>query len=339
MSIELFLGFVMVVSLAVYSLTAGADFGGGVWDLLASGPRAQAQRDLIKRVIAPIWEANHVWLIVVVVVMFVAFPKAYATISTFLHIPLTLMLVGIVLRGSAFVFRSYDDTSDEAQRRWSRIFSIASAVTPVMLGMTLAAVASGSIPTNALKTPGKLDFFSVYMAPWLGLFPLAVGGFILTIFAYVAAVYLTLETDDDALREDFRKKAIRSGIGVGVFAWLCLGLAFRDAPLLANGLRKQWWSIPFQLIIATISIGALIALFQRKYKMARVLAVFQVGGIVMGWGLAQVPYVVVPALTLKQAAAPASVLWPVAITLVLGSCLLLPSFWYLYSIFQHKQSH
>ena len=145
LTLEFCIACVMLISLIIYMLTGGADFGGGIWDLFATGRRAKAQRSLIAHAIAPIWEANHVWLIVIVVLLFVAFPVAFAAISTALHVPLTLMLIGIVLRGTAFVFRTYDIQSDTIHRRWSRLFAIASAITPVMLGITLGAVASGAI--------------------------------------------------------------------------------------------------------------------------------------------------------------------------------------------------
>jgi cytochrome d ubiquinol oxidase subunit II len=131
----------MVVALNAYVLTGGADFGGGVWDLFARGPRRAAQRALIANQIGPIWEANHVWLILVVVMLFTAFPAAFATLGTVLHIPLTLMLVGIVLRGSSFVFRSYGGRDDASQRRWGSIFAVASLVTPLLLGVIVAAAA------------------------------------------------------------------------------------------------------------------------------------------------------------------------------------------------------
>jgi cytochrome d ubiquinol oxidase subunit II len=108
----------IVVALTIYALTGGADFGGGVWDLLARGPRARAQRRLIADALAPIWEANHVWLIAVIVILFTAFPPAFGAIATALHIPLTAMLVGIVLRGSAFTFRSYHRPDDHVAERW-----------------------------------------------------------------------------------------------------------------------------------------------------------------------------------------------------------------------------
>src|SRR6476469_7098960 len=126
---------IIVVALNAYVLFGGADFGGGVWDLLASGSRRDKQRTLVSHAIGPIWEANHVWLIVVVVMLFVCFPPAFAAFGTILHIPLTLMLVGIVLRGSAFIFRSYSLGPRSEQRGWGRVFAVSSLITPVVLGM------------------------------------------------------------------------------------------------------------------------------------------------------------------------------------------------------------
>src|SRR5947208_13796055 len=122
MSLAVALAAVILAALTLYALFGGADYGGGVWDLLARGPRAKAQRDLIAHAIGPVWEANHVWLILVIVVLFTAFPGAFFVVMTRLHLPITLMLIGIVLRGSAFTFRNYD-TSPGADRRWNHRFS------------------------------------------------------------------------------------------------------------------------------------------------------------------------------------------------------------------------
>ena len=132
-SLDVFIAGSIVVALNLYMLMGGADYGGGVWDLLASGPRARRQRDLIAKAIGPVWEANHVWLILAITVMFTAFPLAFTTITTFLHLPLLLMLVGLVFRGSAFSFRSYD--SERSHTTWGLVFSISSLLTPILRGL------------------------------------------------------------------------------------------------------------------------------------------------------------------------------------------------------------
>ena len=330
LTLELCIAGVMLISLIIYMLTGGADFGGGIWDLFATGPRAKAQRSLITQAIAPIWEANHVWLIVIVVLLFVAFPVAFAAISTALHIPLTLMLIGIVLRGSAFVFRTYDDQSDTTHRRWSRVFAIASAITPIMLGITLGAVASGTIQVDIESGQVDTDFISAWFAP----FPFAIGFFTLTLCALLAAVYLTLETDDTALQEDFRRRALIAAVSVGVMAGLSFILSANGAPTIRRGLGNAPWSIPFQILTGAVALWAIWTLWNRQFRLARILVPIQVTLIVFGWGLAQYPYLVTPDLTFSNAAAPDTVLRPLLIVLIAGGVLLVPAFWYLYTVFK-----
>ena len=330
LTLELCIAGVMLISLIIYMLTGGADFGGGVWDLFATGPRAKAQRSLITQAIAPIWEANHVWLIVIVVLLFVAFPVAFAAMSTALHIPLTLMLIGIVLRGSAFVFRTYDDQSDTTHRRWSRVFAIGSVITPVMLGITLGAVASGTIHVDVESGAVKTDFISAWFAP----FPFAIGFFTLTLCALLAAVYLTLETDDTALREDFRRRALIAAVSVGAMAGLSFILSAEGAPAIRRGLGNAPWSIPFHILTGAVALWAIWTLWNRQFRLARILVPIQVTLIVFGWGLAQYPYLVTPDLTFSNTAAPDAVLRPILIVLGVGGVLLVPAFWYLYAVFK-----
>src|ERR1039457_2113676 len=135
----------LLLSLILYALMGGADFGGGMWDLLAVGPRAARQRRAIAEAIGPIWEANHVWLILVVVLLFTGFPRGFTVMMTALNIPVTAMLIGIVLRGSAFIFRKYDNQSDAVQRRWSALFGSACFFTPFFQGVIIGALATGQI--------------------------------------------------------------------------------------------------------------------------------------------------------------------------------------------------
>jgi len=328
MPLALCLAGVLMVCLTLYALGAGADFGGGVWDMLARGPRAKAQRDTIAHAIGPIWESNHIWLILVVVVLFVAFPVAFAALATALHVPLTLMLVGIVLRGSAFVFRGYGGQDDAMQLRWGRIFAMASVVTPVLLGACAGAVASGKIRVRDGRV--VTDFVSEWLAP----FPLAIGLFTLTLFAFLAAVYLTLETEDLALREDFRARALVAAVAVGAIAWVSFLLAGTGAPAIRKGLAREWWSLPFHLVTGLVSVSAMAALWTRRYPLARALAMIQVTLILWGWGLAQFPYLIGPDLSFEAAAAPDSVLRPLLIALAAGAVPTLPALAYLLRVFK-----
>lgn len=322
---------VILVALMVYMITGGADFGGGFWDLFASGPRADAQRTLIAKAIGPVWEANHVWLIVVIVLLFVCFPTGFAAIATALHIPLTLMLFGIVLRGAAFIFRTYDAHDDRIQQRWGRLFAMASILSPVMLGVCAGTVASGAIRLEPGAGTLVTGFFS-----WLGLFPFLVGGLTLALGAFLAAVYLANEATDGGLQEDFRLRALLSAAGVGVMAGLALLVAHSEAPRLAVGLAGHGWSLGFQLVTGAAAVGAIASLWLRRFRLARLMAVTQTGLILLGWGVIQLPFLIVPDLTFAQAAAPEGVLRTTLKILAAGSVLLIPSFWYLYAVFKRS---
>jgi cytochrome bd ubiquinol oxidase subunit II len=328
MALEHWLAGAILVSLIAYVLGAGADFGGGVWDLLAFGPRARQQRTLIAHAIGPIWEANHVWLILVVVLLFVCFPAGFAAISTALHVPLTLMLVGIVLRGSAFTFRSYGRVSDTTQERWGRVFAIASLLTPITLGACVGAIASGAIRLRHGQVAA--GFFETWLAP----FPTLIGLLAVALFAFLAAVYLTLETDDPDLRDDFRRRALAAGFVLGALAFAALAMTRRAAPLLYTGLVARGTSLLFHAATGTSAVGALAALWRRHYGVARALAIAQVSLVLWGWGWAQFPYLIPPDLTFTAGAAPPAVLKVVLLALVAGGALLVPSLVYLFRVFK-----
>ena len=320
---------VIGIALNAYVLTGGADFGGGVWDLFATGPRRDRQRALIAESIAPIWEANHVWLIVVVVVLFTAFPPAFAMLGTVLHIPLTIVLVGIVLRGSAFVFRSY---GARGRARWGTAFAAASIVTPLLLGIIVGAIATGRVADAAARI-GSGTFVAVFVAPWTAAFPVVVGLFALALFAFLAATYLTVDADEDRLREDFRARALVAAALVFVCAAAALLLAHAAAPRVAMGVVG---GLVTQAATAIAAVTAIVALWRRMFRVARIAAAAQVSLILWGWLLAQYPYIVPPALSIRNAAAPAVTLRLLAIGLVAGAAVLLPSLRYLLRTFKGR---
>ena len=324
-----FVAAILALSLNAYVLFGGADFGGGVWDLLASGPRRSRQREVIAHALGPIWEANHVWLILAIVLTFTCFPVVYARLGTLLHIPLTLMLVGIVLRGSAFTFRTYDSQHDAAQRRWGRIFASASVITPVLLGVSIGAVASGRLGRETTGT-----FVQQYVEPWLTPFAFSVGLLTLVLFAFLAAVFLTLETRDPQLCDDFRRRALACGVAVFFASALVLVLSRREAPLVMEGLLGSPWAIPLHLATGVTAIMVLAALWHRRFRLARIGVGLQVSLIFWGWPLAQYPLLLPPDLTIARGAAPDTTLRLVLIILGVGSIVLLPSLWYLFQIFK-----
>jgi cytochrome d ubiquinol oxidase subunit II len=332
---------IMVLALNAYVLTGGADFGGGVWDLLATGPRRDAQRALIAQQIGPIWEANHVWLIFVIVILFTAFPAAFATLSIVLHIPLTAMLIGIVLRGSSFVFRSYGARDDATQHRWGRVFSVASTVTPVVLGMIVGAVASGAVGEAAAALPprasGAIDgapptFTAIFVAPWLSPFTLAMGALALAMFAFLAAAYLALAAGDRELCEDFRRRGLAAAAGMFVAAFGGLVVAQFGPEHVVDTLLAQS-ALAFQAATALAALTAIWALWTRRWAVARIAAAAQVSLILWGWVIVQYPFVIPPSMTLRAAAAPRVTLLLLLYAVLAGSAILLPALAYLYRTF------
>lgn len=324
----------MVVALNAYALTGGADFGGGVWDLLATSPRRDAQRAQIAESLAPIWEANHVWLIVVVVVLFTAFPTAFQQIVIVLHIPLTIMLVGIVLRGSAFVFRAYGARTTAQRDRWGSIFAVASVVTPFVLGMAIGALATGDVGAAARHVDGgSIAFADVFVSPWLGIFPVTTGLFALALFAFLAAVYLAYGATDDDLREVFRRRALVSAGVVLVLAIATLVISYREAPRVARGIAGSVWAVPLHVLTGVAAVIALAALVRRAYGAARIAAAAQVTFILWGWVLAQYPFIVPETTTIRDAAAPRETLSLLFIGLAVGTLILAPALRYLFRLF------
>jgi cytochrome d ubiquinol oxidase subunit II len=319
------LALALVLALTTYALLGGADYGGGLWDLLASGPTADRQRATIAHAIGPVWEANHVWLIVAVVIAFSGFPRAFAAIGTYLHIPLLLVMAGIVLRGSAFVFRAYGSENPQHERIWGRVFAGASTITPLFLGIVVGALTEGRLPAT---TAGS--FAAVFIEPWLTPFSVAVGVFALMLFGYLAAVYLTLEAGDAEERGAFRGRAILSGIVTGLLAATVLLLS---GPDIRQTLTASSWAIPLHLATGISAVAAFVCLASRRFQLARVAAAAQVTLILWGWALAQFPYAIRPHLTLEASAAPANVRILLLQVLGAGALLLVPSLLYLFKLF------
>ena len=326
---------VIVVALNAYVLFAGADFGGGVWDLFASGPRREQQRELVSDAIGPIWEANHVWLIVVVVMLFVCFPPAFAAFGTILHVPLSVMLVGIVLRGSAFVFRAYSYGPRSEQRRWGRVFAISSLITPIVLGMCVGAVVSGEIGA-ALGSVGRASFVDTYVRPWLHGFSIAVGLMTLTLFSFLAAVYLTVEAAHDMeLQEDFRRRALTSAGASMVAALIALIVGATTSGVMARFV-SSWWTLAVLAASTLASVIAVVCLLRRRYQLARIAAGGWVTLVLWGWALAQFPAMIPPNLTIDEAAAPRTTIVAALVVLVGGAVVLIPSLWYLLRVFKGR---
>lgn len=337
MSPETLVAALGVVALIAYAVLGGADFGGGIWDLFATGPRRAEQREAIAHAMGPVWEANHVWLIFVIVIIFSAFPRAYEQLSIALFVPFHLVLLGIILRGAAFVFRAYSpqsvrathagDAAGAAQggaRRWGAVFGIASVITPVLLGMCLGGVSSGAVAPAGSAAAG--------VPAWLAPVSLLIGALALALCAYLAAVFLANETSGP-LRDDFRSRALLAGTVVVVLSAAALPLVRAQAPHLWQGLIGG----PATPVVAVGVSAALLSgwwLRGRRYRLARISSVVQIACLLAGWAIAQSPYIIYPGLTLADAAAPRSTLLFILWSTPAGMALLLPSLWLLFRVFK-----
>jgi cytochrome d ubiquinol oxidase subunit II len=317
MNLATLMALVMFASLIAYAVLAGADFGAGIWDLLSRGQRRAAHRAALAKAIGPVWEANHVWLIFVVVLLFTCFPAAYAQASVALFWPLHAVLLGIVLRGAAYVFRAYAAGTDASRDAWGHVFGASSALTPILLGMCLGALSTG-------------DPYQ-----WWEPFPVATGVLTLLICAYLAAVYLAWESHEPVLRDDFRRRALAIWWVAGAASMVVLVLARSEAAHLWAGLTS-WPAILFIAAGSALAPISFAALRDNRFDLARYACVAQIVALLAGWAAAQWPYLIYPDVTVANAAAPASTLSLTAWTLPFGLGALFPALWFLFRVFKTR---
>lgn len=303
-----------LAAVALYAVFGGADFGGGVWDLLATGPRRNAQRAAISDAIGPVWESNHVWLIFAWVVGFTCFPPAYADVATNLNAPLTFALAGIVLRGAAFVFRNYASDAKTLARGWTAVFGASSIIAPFFLGDAVGALATGRYA-------------------WTSPLALAVGLFAVGLCAQVAAVFLLRETSDPPLLADFRRRAIRATVAVWILGLVPILVARASEPGLLRELSGPA-SIAAIVCAMLLGIGVLFAVATRRDVLARAFAGAEVLAVLGGWFGAQAPALVPGRWTVASAASPPATLDAFLVAAAGGAVVLIPSLWLLFAVFK-----
>lgn len=330
MTIALIALCVLWLALIAYAVLGGADFGAGIWDLFAVGGQRQRQRQLINQALGPVWEANHVWLIFLIVGLFTVFPAAFAELTIALFVPLTIALIGIVLRGAAFIFRTYElDSSSRSAEIWSRIFSITSLITPFFLGAAAAAVASGQLVAPGGTVQANLG------SAWLSPFALTIGAMAVALCASLAATYLTQEAqqqNEADLADIYRVRALIVGGITAVLGGLGLLLSPSAAPQLWQGMFAR--ALP--IVIATMLIGLATAalLYWRRYRLARLMIILETAFLLGSWGLSQYPYLIPPHTTIANSANDSSVIFALLISIAVGMALLLPSLYYLFAVFK-----
>ena len=291
---------VMFAALAAYALFGGADFGGGIWDLLAGGTRrGAAPRDLIDEAITPVWEANHVWLIFVLVLLWTGFPPAFAAIMTALFVPFSLSLLGIFLRGVGFAFR-HTAQQLRIQQFTGAMFAASSLITPFFLGTVIGAVATGQVPAHPTGN---------VLSAWTSPTALLTGALFVAASAYISAVFLILEakqrTRQDLVRY-FSKRATAAGILTGLLAGITFAELSRSAPHVYAGLTGR--ALPLVAISIAAGITVLGMIWLRWYRGLRPAAAIAVVTVVWGWGLAQYPQLLPGSLSLAAGSAPPAAL-------------------------------
>jgi len=318
---------ILWLSLTAYAVLAGADFGGGVWDLFASGPRAVDQRSSVAEAMGPVWEANHVWLIFMITGLFTAFPITFGALGLALYLPFTIATVGIVLRGASFAFRAHGRDAVGPLSPWGAVFGVASLVTPFFLGTAAAAVATGSIhaPAGQLVT----DFLEGWTTP----LAVVIGLFAVSICAYLAATYLMVENENHpALLADFRRRAIAAAIVSGLLALLSIAISTIEGAQLLGSLTGR--GLPLFVLALLNGPLALWAVWRSRPRIARVAVVAQVVLVLWAWAVGQWPYLVPPDLTISGTAAPSATLTAMLVVIVIGGLILVPSLWLLFRVFK-----
>jgi cytochrome d ubiquinol oxidase subunit II len=319
--------FTMGAGVVAYALTGGADYGGGIWHLFARGPRAKEQQRLVEHAIAPIWEANHVWIIFVIVLLFTAFPKAFAVVSTALHVPIAIALAGIVLRGSAFVFHAYDPRARASSGPWAVVFGVSSLLVPLALGDVLGALSTGEIRWDGSRVT------SGFTSGWPSAFAIATGVFAVALFALLAAVYLSAEAEG-SLAEDFRRRALVMEAVAGTVALAVFVLAQGGAPELYERLSSSSWTLPVQFATAGAAVSTVTLVHRRRFRAARLTVALQVALVIIGWGLAMDGAIVMPDVTVDNAGAVPEVVRVLFVVLGAGAMLLAPALYYMFRVFK-----
>ena len=324
MSLAEFPLILILAGLVAYAVLGGADFGAGFW-MLPGGGLTQRVRDHAHRAMGPVWEANHVWLIFVLVICWTGYPTAFASIMSTLTVPFFVAAIGIILRGSTYVLRSAAGTTRMGAAA-DLVFAAASILTPFMLGAAAGGIASGRVPVG--NAAGDL------VTSWLNPTSAMIGAIAVVTGAYLAAVYLAADArriGDLELEEAFRRRALGAAVAAGAIALGALPVIRDDAPQLYDGLTHGGGlaCVIASAVAGLVTIGLVWA---RRFGLSRVTAAAAVAAIIAGWALAQRPYILPPNLTVDEAAAPHATLVVIVVAAVIAAVLLLPSLSLLYGL-------
>jgi len=322
-------GAILLASVTLYAVLGGADFGAGLWDLLAgTTARGRAPRGLIEESITPVWEANHVWLVFDLVIFWTAFPHAFAAVMTTLALPLWLAVCGIVLRGAGFAFRK-EITRLSQQRAAGAAFAFSSLLTPFFMGTVVGAIAAAAVPANASHAS---------LAAWTSPAALMTGFLFVAACGYLAAVYLVVEAarrGDQNMQAYFTRRAQAAAIVAGA---LSLAALFElQHPDLAFFNRLTGRALPLVVLAGACGLAVLALLTAGRTKGTRVIAALGIAAVIWGWGVAQYP-VLLPGttVTLTNAGATQATFVALVVVAVAAVILVIPSFALLFTLQGHR---
>jgi cytochrome d ubiquinol oxidase subunit II len=319
------------LGITAYAVLGSADFGAGFWDLTAGGAESgQDKRDRIDESLGPVWEANHTWLIYCLVVMWTAFPAAFAAVMTTLYLPLGIAALGIVLRGSGFAFRKVVWRTSEA-RLSGVAFAASSVLTPFALGTVAGGIASGRVPAGG---------YGDALTSWVNPSSIMSGLLAVAICAYLAAVFLSADAhaaEQSTVEEWFRRRAWVAALVTGGLSLVGLVVAHADAPRLFDELLGRAWPLASCSVVA--GAAALLLLRRASPRLLRVVAWAAVMALMLAWVVAQAPYLLGTHTTVSSAAAPESSLVPLTIIIAIAVALIAPSFGLLYVLQQRSRLH
>jgi cytochrome d ubiquinol oxidase subunit II len=319
---------ILWIGATLYAVFGGADFGAGLWDLIAGGAeRGERPRGLIQRSLTPVWEANHVWLIFILVVLWTAFSEAFGAVMSTLYVPLALAALGIVLRGAGFAFRK-SVRRLEYRRAMGAAFALSSVLTPFFMGTVVGAIAAGNVPPE-----GNGDAFS----SWIAALPLLTGALFVASGAYIAAVFLVHDARRAGapdLERYFSRRALAAALVAGGFALAGIFALHSEARYVFDRLTAE--GLPLVIVSALCGLGVLALLLRGARRGLRPLAVGAVVAVIWGWGVAQFPYLLPTTLKVTQSAAPPDTLAAVIVVFIAAVILVLPALGLLYRLSQRE---
>ncbi|WP_299223455.1 cytochrome d ubiquinol oxidase subunit II [uncultured Aquimarina sp.] len=326
--------FFLIFSLYLYVVLGGADYGAGIVELFSSEENQKITKKTIYRVMGPVWEANHIWIIILIVILWIAFPAYYNILVVNLHIPLTIVLLGVTLRGVAFVFRHYDAVIDNSQKLYDAMFKISSLITPIFLGMVFGGLISGEIKLT--EDVSTLTFYEAFVRPWCNVFSILVGLFFASLCAFLSSVLLIGESEPGKENIYVRKATIAT-IVVFVMGLMTFIYGYTNESTFVNGFIKDPYAIGAMVISGLLLIPLWITIKKGRRVLSRLFAGLQVFLILLAAFVSHFPNIIITethSISLLENIAPDSVINVLGISLIIGGAVILPGLFHLLKSFK-----